>query len=66
MPDTMENQKAYPQPSSQKVGCGFPIAKIGVLFSLATGAAVALAIDVLNTHGSVIYLYDFRRSMRLC
>ncbi len=50
MPDTMENQKAYPQPSSQKVGCGFPIAKIGVLFSLATGAAVALAIDVLNTH----------------
>ena len=39
MPDTIENQKAYPQPSSQKPGCGFPIAKIGVLFSLATGAA---------------------------
>jgi hypothetical protein len=38
MPDTIENQKAYPQPSSQKPGCGFPIAKIGVLFSLATGA----------------------------
>ena len=50
MPDTVENQEAYPQPSSQKPGCGFPIAKIGVIFSLATGAAVALAIDVLNTH----------------
>lgn len=50
MPDTVENQKAYPHPSSQKPGCGFPIAKIGVLFSLATGAAVALTIDVLNTH----------------
>ena len=50
MPDTVENQEAYPQPSSQKLGCGFPIAKIGVIFSLATGAAVALASDVLNTH----------------
>ncbi len=50
MPDTVENQKEYPQPSSQKEGCGFPIAKIGVIFSLATGAAIALCIDVLNTH----------------
>ena len=50
MPDTVENQKAYPQPKTQKAGCGFPIAKIGVIFSLATGAAVALCIDVLNTH----------------
>ncbi|MDZ4872194.1 MAG: IS4 family transposase ISAcma16 [Chroococcidiopsis cubana SAG 39.79] len=50
MPDTLENQKAYPQPKTQKPGCGFPIAKIGVIFSLATGAAVALCIDVLNTH----------------
>ena len=24
MPDTIENQKAYPQPSSQKAGWGFP------------------------------------------
>ena len=50
MPDTPENQEVYPQPKSQKPGCGFPIAKIGVIFSLATGAAVALAIDVLNNH----------------
>lgn len=50
MPDTPLNQKAYPQPSSQAEGCGFPLAKIGTLFSLATGAAVALVIDVFNTH----------------
>lgn len=50
MPDTVENQLCYPQPKSQKLGCGFPIAKIGVIFSLATGAAIALAIDALNTH----------------
>ncbi len=50
MPDTPLNQKAYPQPSGQAKGCGFPIAKIGALFSLATGAAVATVINVLNTH----------------
>ena len=50
MPDTIENQKAYPQPKSQTPGCGFPIAKLGVIFSLATGAEEALCIDVLNTH----------------
>lgn len=50
MPDTPVNQKAYPQPSSQAEGCGFPSAKIGALFSLATGAAVALVISVVNTH----------------
>ena len=50
MPDTPSNQQAYPQPSSQKPGCGFPIAKIGVLFSLVTGSAVGLVIDRLNVH----------------
>lgn len=62
MPDTVENQKAYPQPSTQKPGCGFPIAKIGVLFSLATGAAVALATDVLNTHDLKLALEIIRIS----
>ncbi|MEJ6480691.1 IS4 family transposase [Nostoc punctiforme UO1] len=50
MPDTIENQTEYPQHISQQPGCGFPIAKIGVIFSLVTGAAVALCIDVMNTH----------------
>ncbi|MEH2444939.1 MAG: IS4 family transposase [Nostoc sp.] len=61
MPDTTENQKEYPQPSSQKLGCGFPIAKIGVIFSLATGASVALCMDVLNTHDLKLarQLYQF-------
>lgn len=50
MPDTLENQATYPQPNSQAPGCGFPIAKFGVLFSLATGAAVTVIVDILNTH----------------
>jgi hypothetical protein len=64
MPDTAENQKIYPQPSTQAPGCGFPIAKIGVLFSLATGAATALVIDVLNTHDVKLArgLYEFLNS----
>ena len=50
MPDTPSNQQAYPQPSSQKAGCGFPLAKIGVLFSIATGSAIAVVIEVFRTH----------------
>jgi hypothetical protein len=45
MPDTPENQREYPQHYHQKPGCGFPIARVVVLLSLATGAAVDLAIS---------------------
>jgi hypothetical protein len=44
MPDTPQNQAAYPQPRTQKPGCGFPIARILVIFSLATGTALEAAI----------------------
>src|SRR5262249_47414447 len=44
MPDTPENQEEYPQHFRQKRGCGFPIARIVVLLSLATGALLDLAI----------------------
>ena len=65
MPDTVENQKAYPQPKTQQAGCGFPIAKIGVIFSLVTGAAVALVIDVMNTHDIKLarQLYQFLKPL---
>ena len=42
MPDTAENQRAYPQPYNQKPGLGFPIARIGAITSLACGAIVNL------------------------
>jgi Transposase DDE domain len=44
MPDTQENQAAYPQPVVQQPGIGFPLARIAVLLSLATGACHDLAI----------------------
>ena len=44
MPDTAENQAMYPQPPNQQPGLGFPLARIAVLLSLATGACHDLAI----------------------
>jgi hypothetical protein len=44
MPDTPENQAAYPQQRTQKPGCGFPIARILVIFSLSTGTVLDAAI----------------------
>ena len=44
MPDTPENQRAYPQPDTQKPGLGFPLARIAAVFSLACGAVLDLGI----------------------
>lgn len=54
MSDTPANQEAYPQHSNQKEGCGFPIAKIVVMFSLVTGAVMSLLIDSFNTSEMVM------------
>jgi hypothetical protein len=40
MPDTAENQEAYPQPSTQEPGLGFPLLRMVLVFCLATGAVV--------------------------
>jgi hypothetical protein len=44
MPDTPENQAEYPQLKGQRPGCGFPIARICVVFSLAVGTVWEAAI----------------------
>ena len=43
MPDTEENQAEYPQMKSQEPGLGFPIARVVVLFSLATAMLQGMA-----------------------
>src|SRR3954447_2410800 len=43
MPDTEHNQAGYPQPVVQQEGIGFPLARVAVLLSLATGACRDLA-----------------------
>jgi hypothetical protein len=47
--DTRQNQKAYPQPSAQKPGCGFPLMKFAVFFSLCSGAVLNVIMG--NVHG---------------
>jgi putative transposase len=41
--DTPENQKAFPQPTSQKPGLGFPMIRMVVLLSLATATIMGMA-----------------------
>ena len=61
MPDTPLNQEAYPQPSSQKPGCGFPLLRLVGLFSLASGALLHWAKDSLHIHETHLFrrLWDF-------
>lgn len=48
--DTVKNQKRYPQPTSQKPGCGFPVLKFVVLFSLASGTILNVLWGNLHHH----------------
>jgi hypothetical protein len=43
MPDTPDNQRAYPQPSTQAPGVGFPLARLSCVICLASGALLAAA-----------------------
>jgi hypothetical protein len=52
MPDTEPNQARYPQPEVQQPGVGFPLARLAVLLSLATGACHDLAIASYTGKGT--------------
>lgn len=43
LPDTLKNQRTYPQLRSQKPGCGFPLMRLVGVFSLATGVLLDYA-----------------------
>jgi hypothetical protein len=50
LPDTAENQALYPQPAGQKPGCGFPIMKFLVFYSLGSGAITKVVTDHWKNH----------------
>ena len=50
MPDTPANQEVWPQSATQKVGCGFPTARICACFSLNSGALLSYAIGNKKNH----------------
>lgn len=52
MPDTASNQEAYPQSREQKPGLGFPIARIGALIGLASGAMLAYRVVACEGKGT--------------
>jgi hypothetical protein len=60
VPDTATNQHAYPQSARQAPGCGFPLLKLVALFSLTSGALLAVVTG--NKHRSELAL--FRRLWR--
>lgn len=54
MPDTEDNQAAYPQHPNQKAGCGFPLLKLVAIFSLTTGALTEAITDIWSTYEPVL------------
>ncbi len=50
MPDTEANQAVWPQPASQKPGCGFPQASICACFCLQTGALLSYEVGNKKNH----------------
>jgi len=63
-PDTPANQKAFPQQSTQKPGCGFPILRLVALLSLATGMLTAWATGGWSQHEVLLLqsLWDHLRA----
>ncbi len=64
MPDTPENQAKYPQPGSQKKGCGFPVAGFVAVICLATGSLLDAAIGTWKTSEAKLFSrlrHHFRR-----
>jgi hypothetical protein len=52
LPDTEENQAAYPQPGGQRKGLGFPIMRLVALLCLASGALLDAASGPCEGKGS--------------
>lgn len=53
--DTPANQARWPQPQSQKPGCGFPKLKMAALFSLASGALLEDEIGTQTTSEAALF-----------
>ena len=52
LPDTPENQAAYPQPASQKAGLGFPQCRLVALLCLGSGGLLDVATGPCQGKGS--------------
>lgn len=57
LPDTKDNQRDYPQPSSQKPGCGFPLMQLLVVWS-PRSAVVLDHVKADHHHGEMRLLHQ--------
>ena len=62
-PDTESNQKAWPQPSSQKPGCGFPQIRVVGAFCLKTGVLLKAVCGAISCSEQRLFAI-LRRSLR--
>ena len=52
--DTIENQSSYPQPRSQKAGCGFPVMGVGAVVDLSGGVVIGTEATRLTEHDASV------------
>ena len=64
MPDSAENQTAYPQHGGQEAGAGFPLARLVGVVSLANGAVLDVAMGPYQGKGTGEYALF--RALREC
>lgn len=64
MPDTPANQMAWPQPSGQQPGCGFPLMKVTALFALGSGALVDYVTSDKHAHENQLFRQMWPRLSR--
>jgi hypothetical protein len=62
-PDTAQNQKEWPQPKSQKPGCGWPLISIVGIFCLSSGALLHAAHGAWKTSEARLFAL-LRRMLR--
>lgn len=62
-PDTYDNQQEWPQPGSQKPGCGFPLISLVGLFCLSSGALLRAAHGRWKTSEARLFAL-LRRTLR--
>lgn len=55
MPDEPELQEAFPQPSAQRRGCGFPVMRILAAFCWGTGALLDVSMGSLRDHERTLF-----------
>ena len=64
--DTKDNQQAYPQPSQQRPGCGFPVMQLVACFCLHTGGLLHWVSSKLTAHETFLFARCYAGSCRFC